>query len=425
MVSLDGVSDDLLEGAFQEGRLSPLAAVWKQGGVAPLSSSIPPISSVAWATYATGVNPGGHGIYGFVDRDPRSMDQYIPTARDVAAPTLWARLGEAGLKPTVINLPLTYPAQPFPGTLVAGFPAPELRHAAHPPELAHTLIDSGYLVDPDPRLASDPPAFFAEVKKTIACRRRLALRLLKEDWNLFHLHIMATDRLNHFFLRARLSGTPYHQDFWSAYEDIAELVGEVVEGLPKGTELVLMSDHGFSEAEWQVDLNRWLLEKGLLRLEEGGAGPRRVAPDSVAYSLTPGRVYLMREGRERGGWITPREAPYNLERVREALLEVRTPDGGPAVAEVFWGEEIYRGPRAALGPDLVAIPTPSVELRGGWEGKELAQPAPRQGCHTLEGAFLWIRDREPKPGNILDVPPTLWSLLRLPLPGDFEGKVLI
>ena len=425
VISLDGVPGSFLADAFREGHLAPLRSVWEKGEAARLRSSIPPISSVAWTTYSTGVNPGKHGIYGFVDRDPATMKQYIPTSRDVAAPTLWERLGEAGLFSVVINIPLTYPVRPLAGWLVAGFPAPGLKDAAYPPELARTLVKAGYLVDPDPALAPDPPAFFSQVKQAIACRRKVALRLLKGDWSFFHLHIMVTDRINHFFFQARSPGAPHHQDFWAAYEDIAELVGEVVDALPKGTELVLMSDHGFAEVDWEVDLNVCLLEKGLLKLLGKGTGPERVAPGSVAYSLTPGRVYLMRKGREKDGWIRPNEARVHLERVREALFEVRTPDGRPAVAEVLFGEEIYRGPKAALGPDLVAIPAPSVELRGGWEGGALARPALRQGGHTLNGAFLWIQGKSPRAGTILDVPPTLWALLGLPLPEEFEGKVLI
>jgi len=425
VISLDGVPGSFLADAFREGRLAPLRSVWEKGEAARLRSSIPPISSVAWTTYATGVNPGRHGIYGFVDRDPTSMNQYIPTSRDVAGLTLWERLGKAGLSCVVINIPLTYPVRPLVGWLVAGFPAPELKDVAYPPELARTLAKAGYLVDPDPALASDPQAFFSEVRQAIACRRRVALQLLKGDWSFFHLHIMATDRINHFFFRARSPGSSHHRDFWAAYEDIAGLVGEVVDALPKGTELVLMSDHGFAEVEWEVDLNAHLVEKGLLKLVEKGTGPERVASGSVAYSLTPGRVYLLRKGREKDGWITPSEARVYLERVREVLLEVLTPDGRPAVAEVLLGEDIYRGPKAAWGPDLVAVPAPSVELRGGWEGGPLARPALRQGGHTLDGAFLWIRDRSPEPGTIMDVPPTLWALFDLPLPEEFEGKVLI
>jgi len=425
VISLDGVPGSLLEDAFSQGRLVPLRSLWAEGEAAELTSTVPPISSVAWATYATGVNPGGHGIYGFADRDPATMGQRLLTSRDVAAPTLWHRLGTLGRNSAVINVPLTYPAAPLKGWLVAGFPAPELKGAAYPPELGETLARDKYLVDPDPGLASDPPAFFAEVKRALDSRRRIALELLRRPWDFFHLHIMATDRLNHFFFRARHEGEPNHEDFWAAYEEVAELVGEVAEALPRGTELALMSDHGFSDIAWEIDLNAHLVERGLLELSGEGSGPERVAPGSVAYSLTPGRTYLLRAGRERGGTIPREEAPRWLERVAADLLALKTPDGAPAVAEVLRGEELYHGPKAALGPDLVALPAPGVELRGGWEGGPIARPASRQGGHTLTGAFSWIRGRTPRAGTVIDVPPTLWALLGHPGPNEFEGKALI
>ena len=71
VISLDGVPGAFLWEAFRGGRLAPLRSVWQAGEAAALTSTLPPISSVAWATYATGVGPGRHGVFGFVDRDPK------------------------------------------------------------------------------------------------------------------------------------------------------------------------------------------------------------------------------------------------------------------------------------------------------------------------------------------------------------------
>lgn len=425
MVSLDGVPGSLLEEAFREGRLGPLASVWKEGHAAPLTSTVPPISSVAWTTYSTGVNPGRHGIFGFVDRDPASLTQYLPTADDVSVPRLWDLLGKLREKSVVINVPLTYPAQPVEGWLVAGFPAPDLSRAAHPPELAARLAEDGYLVDPDPGAAADPPGFFRQVELALQSRERLAMELLEKSWDFFHLHIMATDRLNHFFLADGLAEGPNGPAFWRAYERVAELVKRVVDRLPDEVELVLMSDHGFCALDWEVDLNAYLAEVGLLTLSSHGEGPARLAPGSVAYSLTPGRIYLLRRGRERGGWISPGEAPARLGEVASALRGLKTPEGKPAIANLIPGSELYLGPKAELGPDLVAIPAPGVELRGGWSGGEVARRPGRQGGHTLEGAFLWLRGRCPRQGTVLDVPATLWRLLGLRLHPQLEGQVLL
>ena len=425
VISLDGVPGAFLWEAFRRGRLAPLRSVWQAGEAAALTSTLPPISSVAWATYATGVGPGRHGVFGFVDRDPQEMSQHILTARDVAAPRLWDRLGELGKRAAMVNIPLTYPAEPVSGWLVAGFPAPELARAAYPPALAARLARDGYLVDPDPGAAADPPEFFSQVERALASRRRVALELLSQPWDLFHLHIMVTDRLNHFFLSDGLTDGPWADSFWRAYEAVADLVAEVVEALPRGTELLLMSDHGFAPIRWELDLNSFLQERGWLELSGEAEGPARVAPESTAYSLTPGRIYLLMRGRERDGWIPSSEAQRYLERLQEDLSSLTTPDGEPAIERTLLGAEIYRGPKAELGPDLIALPAPGVELRGGWSGEGPFRPARRQGGHTLTGAFLWIRGKRPRAGEVLDVPATVWALLGHPRPPEFEGKVLI
>jgi predicted AlkP superfamily phosphohydrolase/phosphomutase len=58
VISLDGVPGELLEDAFSQGRLTALRSLWESGGWAEITSTLPPVSAVAWATYATGVGPG-------------------------------------------------------------------------------------------------------------------------------------------------------------------------------------------------------------------------------------------------------------------------------------------------------------------------------------------------------------------------------
>jgi predicted AlkP superfamily phosphohydrolase/phosphomutase len=410
VISLDGVPGELLVDAFSQGRLTALRSLWESGGWVEITSTLPPVSAVAWATYATGVGPGQHGVYGFADWDPIAKEIYLLTSHHLGVPTLWDRLGEMGCRSVILNLPLTYPARPLSGWLIAGFPAPELSRAAYPPALAARLAQDDYLVDPDPRTATEPSVFFPQARQALASRRRWAWELLTQPWDFFHLHIMVTDRLHHFYYPARRGGEQ-HQAFWGLYEEIADLVGELAAALPRGVELVLMSDHGFCDLSWELDLNAWLLEKGWLELRGEGEGPGRVAPGSRAYALTPGRIYLRQ--REGAGELT------------EALSALTTPDGGPAISQVVLGEEIYQGPQAARGPDLLALPAPGVELRGGWGEQEPFRPAPRPGGHTWEGAFVWIRDHQPRPGNLLDLPPTLWRLLGLRPAPEFQGQALI
>ena len=42
----------------------------------------------------TGVNPGEHGIFGFMDLSPNSYKMVFPNSRDVYEPTIWEMLGQ-------------------------------------------------------------------------------------------------------------------------------------------------------------------------------------------------------------------------------------------------------------------------------------------------------------------------------------------
>ena len=45
----------------------------EQGDFKPLQTSMPPLSPAAWASFITGMDPGGHGVSDFVIRDPKDL----------------------------------------------------------------------------------------------------------------------------------------------------------------------------------------------------------------------------------------------------------------------------------------------------------------------------------------------------------------
>ena len=48
---------------IKKGLLPNFKKLKEEGTFAPLRSTEPPISPVAWSTFATGVNPGKHNIF--------------------------------------------------------------------------------------------------------------------------------------------------------------------------------------------------------------------------------------------------------------------------------------------------------------------------------------------------------------------------
>jgi len=92
VLGLDGMDPELLGRYMDEGKLPNFARLAQQGGFRRLGTSIPPQSPVAWSNLITGLNPGEHGIFDFIHRDPKTLLPYLSTSR-VEPPKRALRLG--------------------------------------------------------------------------------------------------------------------------------------------------------------------------------------------------------------------------------------------------------------------------------------------------------------------------------------------
>ena len=89
MLGFDGLDFELTRDLMAQGRLPNFAQAGRsEAASAPLGTSIPPQSPVAWSTFITGLDPGGHGIFDFIHRDPKTMMPYLSTTQHGAAEPL-------------------------------------------------------------------------------------------------------------------------------------------------------------------------------------------------------------------------------------------------------------------------------------------------------------------------------------------------
>ena len=70
VVGIDGMDPVILERMLARGEMPNFARLRDEGAFQPLGTSTPPQSPVAWSSFVTGMNPGGHGIFDFIHRDP-------------------------------------------------------------------------------------------------------------------------------------------------------------------------------------------------------------------------------------------------------------------------------------------------------------------------------------------------------------------
>lgn len=75
VLGFDGMDPRIAEKLLEEGRMPNFQRLADRGTFSRLETGIPPQSPVAWSNFITGCNPGGHGIYDFMGREP---DTYLP-----------------------------------------------------------------------------------------------------------------------------------------------------------------------------------------------------------------------------------------------------------------------------------------------------------------------------------------------------------
>ena len=141
VVGLDGFEPSIAGPMLDRGELPHLAGLRDRGGFARVATTSPAQTPVAWSTFATGVNPGGHGIFDFIRRDPKTylpdlaLNRYEqknafmpPKAVNLRRGTpVWDLLGAAGVGSTVLRCPCTFPPDPLRGRMLSGMGVPDLR----------------------------------------------------------------------------------------------------------------------------------------------------------------------------------------------------------------------------------------------------------------------------------------------------------
>ena len=121
VLALDGVPYSFLRRVIDDGLMPNLAALVTDKNFKAMNSVLPPVSSVAWSSFMTGRYPVNHGIHGFIERVPQTMEVYVPTSTHQNGRTLWEYLSELDRRVFVMNVPVTYPPRKVNGILIGGF----------------------------------------------------------------------------------------------------------------------------------------------------------------------------------------------------------------------------------------------------------------------------------------------------------------
>jgi predicted AlkP superfamily phosphohydrolase/phosphomutase len=171
-LGLDGLDPRLTERYMDQGKLPNLARLKADGSYSRLRTTFPALSPVAWATFATGVNPAKHNIFDFLNRNTKSYVPElatarvrpaqrvlragkfrIPLSRPIVEPMrrsqpFWKLLGDRRIGSTILRVPVTFPPDEFDGRLLSAMSTPDLRgtqgtFSQFTTRIAETTFESG------------------------------------------------------------------------------------------------------------------------------------------------------------------------------------------------------------------------------------------------------------------------------------------
>lgn len=310
----------------------------------------------------------------------------------------------------------------------------------------------------------DEGVFLEDTFQTWQTDEQITLDELKNDPPSLLVSVFTeTDSISHMFFRlidlqhprydpelAKLYGDAIQR----AYQRMDQVVGDVMQAMKPGATLIIVSDHGFHTWRRGFNTNTWLVENGYMVLKNPNAKEKTFNLDQLfgqgsffpnvdwsktrAYALGLGQIYLNLRGREQQG-ILDRGAETDklLEEIRGKLMAFKDPDtGGPVLEHVYLGRDIFHGPRMSEAPELQldfrdgyrtswqtslgAIPSGIVVANmKKWSGDHCASdPSDTQGIF-----FSNRRVQTPSPG-IMDIAPTVLSLLQVTPAGQFDGHAI-
>jgi predicted AlkP superfamily phosphohydrolase/phosphomutase len=234
----------------------------------------------------------------------------------------------------------------------------------------------------------------------------------EEGWDYFEYVVTGTDRLHHFLWRAYEDPAhPSHQSFLDFYRHIDRLIGKIVAAYHKLTNtyagFYILSDHGFTGIKQEVYLNAWLEKYGYLKfIKPEPESLEDIHGRSRAFALDPNRIYLNYKNKFPKGSVE-RSARKSLKEDIAAKLAKLEYQGCKVVREVFMAEDVYSGPMASKGPDLIVVGEPGFDMKGSVRKKEIFGRPGLQGMHTWDDAFFWATEDLGDDLRIADVAPVI------------------
>lgn len=484
LVGLDGATFSVLDPLIEAGVMPALEAVARRGVRTTLRSTVPTYTPPAWVSMATGVNPGRHGIFGFLANTPQAPAEIVHSGL-IGSPPMWRYLEALGLRSGIFNLPMSYPPSDVDGFMISGGLAagwtdtemPNFSSDAAGGKLVAEISNGPYPLDTVVSYENDWQSTTVADRITRVQKLRrtvLAALLEKYDVDLVFAVFEGVDRIQHLHYQYVVEcsdwyGRPEAQHMrersFAYFQEVDRAIADLVSWAGEDGHVVVVSDHGFGPWEKTLNTNLLLDQWGYLRLPKGsrltrmravtGAGQR------VARKVLPRRMLHAAKSRvgqrivwedtkafsshvaEQGIHVNSRsDLPLGVlddestgaveSELIERLHDFKDPsDGKPVVDTVVRREGAIHGPHKSRSPHLFPFCRDQrYELSDSLVATSpLTDHRDRPwGYHHKNGILFaagpLVGKGEVEGGlDIVDVLPTVFHLSGLPVPAGLDGEV--
>lgn len=347
----------------------------------------------------------------------------------------------------------------------------------------------------NPFRESNPNSFLKEMVDITDTQTEIVRYLMKKyEWNLLINVFMITDAIPHHFFRFFDKNHPlynekkaekYSDAILRAYQEVDDSINKILKSSHSNSIIFLISDHGVAPVYYAFYTNTWLLKEGYLRIRRNpiplfkyflfklgfnlelvykltksfkfAFNVKKSAYKehsfmirlkdvlflsfsdidwrrSKAYSIGNfGQIFINLIGREPEGCVDKYEYGQIVNEIIKKLKDLKDQNGKSIFDIINKGEEIYNGPYATKGADIVFMNSESkytaIRTMELGSNKIFSIHPIWSGTHTIKGIFIasgeYIRkNNNLQEINVYSITPTILHVFGIEKPVYTDGEVL-
>ena len=376
ILGIDGATWKTIDRGLDLGVLPKLKQLLKQGQKSVLTSTNPPLTPCAWASFHTGKNPGYHGIVDFVSWDKYTKEPNLVDSTWLEE-TVWDQLGKRGKKISLINVPMTYPTPSINGTVVSGILTPDSDSLwSYPRSIKKQILEQLPEYEPislthskPSEIAKEPLKFLKFIASRIEMRRDLGeFMMIHDDYDVLMVQFQVLDWIQHALWHAldphhpnydkKLEEKIHKHVFPTLDESISELWSKWKLMHKKNAEVLIMSDHGFQTHVGRINVGNIFYREGLLDQRAGTKKKLNKIIIKTGIELKDKSPFNLL-GRSQWGYVYLKP-DADLEATHKNIVttcsRIKDREGNQLIRKIHRKAELYHGPKLDLLPDILLEP---------------------------------------------------------------------